>query len=71
MTDIWQNLAGQETAKRAIEIAMVGGLAITFIPVEGAGRKLAACASRRRLVIVVGKGVQLLGVVVFFRGRAG
>ncbi len=42
MTDIWQNLAGQETAKRAIEIAMVGGLAITFIPVEGAGYSFTA-----------------------------
>lgn len=37
MTDIWQNLAGQETAKRAIEIAMVGGLPITFVPREGSG----------------------------------
>lgn len=36
MTDIWQSLAGQETAKRAIEIAMVGGLPITFVPQEGA-----------------------------------
>ena len=35
MTDIWQNLAGQETAKRAIEIAMVGGLPITFAAREG------------------------------------
>lgn len=37
MTDVWQNLAGQDTAKRAIEIAMVGGLPITFVPQEGAG----------------------------------
>lgn len=35
MIDVWQNLAGQDTAKRAIEVAMVSGLPITFVACEG------------------------------------
>lgn len=35
--DIWQAFAGQETAKRAIEIALIGGHAIALTPYEGAG----------------------------------
>lgn len=37
MIDVWQNLAGQDTAKRAIEVAMVSGLPITFVACEGSG----------------------------------
>jgi hypothetical protein len=36
MTDVWAELAGQETAKRAIEVSLVGGHRIGFTPHEGA-----------------------------------
>jgi hypothetical protein len=42
MTDVWAELAGQETAKRAIEVSLVGGHYIGFTPQEGAGYNFSA-----------------------------
>jgi hypothetical protein len=42
MTDVWAELAGQETAKRAIEVSLVGGHYIGFTPHEGAGYRFSA-----------------------------
>jgi hypothetical protein len=42
MTDLWAELSGQETAKRAIEVSLVGGHHIGFKPYEGAEYRFSA-----------------------------
>jgi hypothetical protein len=42
MTDLWAELSGQETAKRAIEVSLVGGHHIGFTPYEGAEYRFSA-----------------------------